>query len=162
MSIWKAAALTLALPAALVLPAWAEDAPRDPTAIFERFDLDGDGRITRAEIEALPGARFAQMDTDGDGIATREEILAHAGARIEIGIDRMLQRGDTDGDGALSLAEMNEMREGRGPGRRGGPDAIFDRFDADGDGAVTVDEFRTGVAEMRGPRLGRGMHGDRG
>jgi Ca2+-binding EF-hand superfamily protein len=42
-----------------------------------RRDLDGDGRVTRAEVERIAERRFRQRDRDGDGQLTPRD--AHAG-----------------------------------------------------------------------------------
>ncbi|MBS0125407.1 EF-hand domain-containing protein [Aestuariicoccus sp. KMU-90] len=115
--------------------------------MFQQFDTDGDGSITRAEIDAAATARFAAADTDGDGFLSAEELAAHAAAmqaeRHAAGSQRMMERLDTDKDGKLSAEEM----AARGPAR------MFDRLDADEDGAITREE-------MAEARMMRG-HGDR-
>lgn len=159
MSIWKAALLGVMIPAGLVAPALAQDGA-GPGAMrgerfFEMFDADGDGAVTRAEVENAAELRFAAADTDGDGLLTRDELLAaaaaRAAARAETGVDRMLEAADADGDGALSATEFADAREamgprgGRdggpmggmrggmrgGPGGMGGPEMLFQRLDAD-------------------------------
>ncbi len=151
MSMWKAALLGLMIPTALVLPAMAEDGPRGPQMIFENLDLNGDGAVTLEEMEGAREARFAQADANGDGVLDRDELIAGGSERMARGIDRMLERADTDGDGAVSPEEMAEMR----PGRRG-PEAIFERFDADGDGSLTQSEFEEAAEAMRERRGGHG------
>ena len=55
--------------------------------MIERLDTDGDGAISRAEMEAAGedrGARRAErmlsrLDTDGDGSISREEFDARKG-----------------------------------------------------------------------------------
>lgn len=160
MSMWKAALLGAMIPAALVLPAMAQDgSPRGPQMVFETFDLDGDGAVTLEEMEGARGVRFAEADANGDGVLDRDELLAHASGRMERGIDRMIDRVDADGDGAVSLEEMAEARSGR---RGPGPEAMFERFDADGDGSVTQAEFDEALADFRGWRGGHGGPGHRG
>jgi Ca2+-binding EF-hand superfamily protein len=114
--------------------------------LFERFDLDGDGRITEAEVEDAAAQRFAEADANGDGQLSAEELVAAAEARrVErqaARIDRMIERLDGDGDGLLSPEEIAERRDG----------ALFERLDADDDGVITEDE----LAEMRPGRWGRG------
>lgn len=43
---------------------------------FAVIDTDGDGSLSRAELEARATARIAEADTDGDGILTRDELIA--------------------------------------------------------------------------------------
>lgn len=117
--------------------------------ILERFDANGDGQITQAEVDAAAEARFAEADANGDGTLSVEEMIARAEARrmerLTTRIERMVARLDTDGDGALSADEMAERRDGR----------FFDMLDADNDGVITGEE----LAE-RGPR-GPGRFGMR-
>ena len=116
-------------------------------AMFERFDTDGNGEITRDEFDAARSDRFEGADTNGDGLLSTEELVQAALARhseeaITERVERMIERLDKDGDQALSAEEL--------PGDRS--NAMFDRADADGDGIVT----RAEVEDMRGFRHGQG------
>jgi len=126
-----------------------------PGMIFERFDINEDGQITRDEIVEAAAARFAETDANGDGMLSLEEMTAAAeerrAERVARGAERMLERADSDGDGMLSLEEATAAREG------GRFERMFDRIDADGDGVITQAE----ADEMRGRFMGRG-HGPRG
>jgi hypothetical protein len=59
----------------------------------------------------MPAFDFEAADTDGDGALTRAEFTAHVEARIEAARDARIERhaaaimeaGDADGDGMLSL-----------------------------------------------------------
>jgi hypothetical protein len=41
--------------------------------MFDRYDTDGDGRVTFEEFQASYEGRFEQMDLDGDGAVTQDE-----------------------------------------------------------------------------------------
>lgn len=54
---------------------------------------------------------FAQLDVDGDGLVTSAELVAHMQATMpERRAARMLDRLDTDGDGAISATEFARMQ----------------------------------------------------
>ncbi len=154
-TILAAAAVMAVASTAVVATAHDRDAGfrGGPSMIFEHFDINEDGQITRDEIGEAAAARFAEADTDGDGLLSLEEMQAAAEARraerVQRGTERMLERADSDGDGMLSLEEATAAREG------GRIERMFDRVDADGDGVITQAE----AEEMRG--RGRG-HGPRG
>ena len=50
----------------------------DARSLFESFDLDGDGRITREEW-AGTDAVFDALDSDGDGAITPQDMAAGIG-----------------------------------------------------------------------------------
>ena len=43
-------------------------------ARFAKEDKDGDGRLTRAEADAVAAGRFAELDADGDGRVVRTDF----------------------------------------------------------------------------------------
>jgi Ca2+-binding EF-hand superfamily protein len=153
MSIWKAALLGAMIPAALVLPAAAQQGPFGGAGpVFEEMDLDGDGKLTLEEVQGAPEAQFAAADANDDGTLDRDELIAAAAERVSRRVDLMIERADTDGDGSISAEEIAEMREDR---RQRGLERMFSRFDADGDDAVTEAEFEEAIAEFRGRHGGR-------
>lgn len=179
MTLFKAGALALMIPAALAAPAFAQDGGgrQGPAWMnFAELDADGNGAMSLEEMQAMGARRFAAADTDGDGALSRDELLARGAARMEQRIDRLLEHADSDGDGVLTEAEMIEARDGRrGHGRplgghgnqegRGGrrgpnPERMFERMDADGDGSVTQAEFDDAMARLQ-DRMGR-RNGDGG
>lgn len=134
---------------------------------FEERDTDGDGKITREEMDARRLERIKSMDPDGDGVITLDEMKAHAGEmarqRAEKMAEKMFTNLDADKDGKLSAAEALAGRMG---GKRGA-DRMFGMVDRDDDGAISKDEFDRAAERMQkmrgegGRGEGRkGMHGE--
>lgn len=103
-----------------------------PRMSFEEIDADGNGEVTKAEIEAMKDAHFTKADADGDGKLTLEEMQARAREHANERAAWMLERFDKDADGALSKDELPQPR-------RAGK--MFDRMDADGSGGISKEEF---------------------
>jgi len=125
-----------------------------PMFPFETVDADKDGKITQAELDAYRAAEATAMDTNADGKLSAEELtaahLARMTERATQMATEMVERLDTDGDKALSAAEM---------AARPMPAMLFEKADTDGDGAVTkaeVEALRGKMTERMGPRGGRG------
>jgi Ca2+-binding EF-hand superfamily protein len=150
--------------------------PRGPGRGFahmlERFDANGDGMLQLSELPPGLEKHLAGADANQDGVLTREELEAHFRARgaqrfaekdtngdgklteDEVGKHwKFLAPADADGDGAVTLAELEAAhadgklrfgRHGRGGfGHKGGMGAakLIERFDANGDGLLQLDEL---------------------
>lgn len=122
--------------------------------MLERLDGDGDGSVSRDEMQAHRAGRFAGFDGDGDGRVTRDEIAAAMQARMAERFgrmaDRMVALQDADGDGAISAQEF---------GRADRMEMMFLRLDQDGDGTISAKE----AEKVRGRGMddddrGRGYH----
>lgn len=122
---------------------------------FATLDADGDGQITREEMQAPRAARLAALDADGDGRISLDELkadqLRNAEERAARRAARMMALMDADGDGTLTAAELLA-----GPG----PAMMFDRIDTDGDGVISQAEADAARDRMdrRVDRDGRGKH----
>ncbi|PUZ47781.1 hypothetical protein GQ55_7G193700 [Panicum hallii var. hallii] len=116
--------------------------------VFELFDKNGDGRITREELEDSLGK--LGMSVPGDELAS------------------MIARIDANGDGCVDVEEFGElyraiMDGGAGAGEEGGSAGeeadddmreAFRVFDANGDGYITVDELGAVLSSL-GLKQGR-------
>jgi Ca2+-binding EF-hand superfamily protein len=147
----KAVLLTLAIGLAAV-PVVANakgghDRGQGQRASFEQLDLNSDGQITQAELQAQRAARFAAIDTDGDGFVSSEEIAAHADARRAKRAERMISRMDANGDGKLSAEEMAPP-EDRMAKR-------MERIDTNDDGSISKEEFDAASKGRGGRHRGR-------
>lgn len=123
--------------------ALAQSAPPGPHGRHVMsHDANGDGAVTRAELDAARANEFARLDADRDGALTREEMRAgHQGGRGHgPGEGRSP---DANNDGAVTREEFLTR-----------PNAVFDRLDANDDGVLSTAE----MAEHRG----RGRDGHEG
>jgi Ca2+-binding EF-hand superfamily protein len=113
---------------------------------FDTIDADKDGKISPDEIAAHRAAEFAAADTNADGALSADELQAQMLTKMLARRSaRMIENMDDDGNGALSLAEMDE-----------GPMADhFARIDADNDGAISKAEAEAMVEKMGKRREGR-------
>ncbi|MDY0166618.1 MAG: EF-hand domain-containing protein [Thermoguttaceae bacterium] len=58
---------------------------------MKQYDLDGDGKVSGAELDKAPSLKFAlsRLDTDGDGAVTADDVTARVGAWQESKVGRM-------------------------------------------------------------------------
>jgi Ca2+-binding EF-hand superfamily protein len=99
-------------------------------------DSNGDGEISKEEIEAARTTEFKAADADGDSVLTLTELNTWLAQRVEARFKAL----DTDGNGQISAEELATGR----PGREA--TILSNRLkqgDADGNGALSLDEFKT-------------------
>lgn len=125
-----------------------EGRPREPgSAIFDRQDLNHDGKVTLAEFQQAERERqqklFERLDRDHDGAITREEVQAlreeHRGKVRERRGERQermeqLRGLDADGDQQLSRAEIGDKLPRLSEN--------FAAIDGNNDGKLSRDELR--------------------
>lgn len=107
-------------------PAQPANGPTNARDFLERADANNDGVITRAEFDAVRGARFLAIDADHNGVLSAAEREANAPS------GRMAARfnPDTSNDGSVSRAEFDAQGS-----------AMFARFDRNQDGRLSSDEL---------------------
>ncbi|CAM3977674.1 EF-hand domain-containing protein [Novosphingobium lubricantis] len=155
---------------------WA-DAKGMGDRMWERLDVNKDGKLDQADRTARMEQRFKSIDTDGNGAISRDEFMAHhaqmgdrkhGGARMAGGDDAMGDHGKGHkrgrwGKGGMAGGHMLAMADTNKDGAvsRAEFDAMakahFDKADANKDGTVTPEERRAMMKDM----MGR-MHGKRG
>ncbi|MCB2129467.1 MAG: hypothetical protein KDE03_10425 [Rhodobacteraceae bacterium] len=81
-----------------------------PEFDFAAVDTDNDGKITKAEMQAHRQAQVAALDADGDGLISADELSNSMSARMAERMKAMagnwIARADSNGDGKLSAAEF--------------------------------------------------------
>ncbi|MEL7058442.1 MAG: hypothetical protein AAGN46_00290 [Acidobacteriota bacterium] len=100
----------------------------------ERFDADGNGAVTAAEI-AAESRHFAFLDRNDDGAVTEDDFDALPPRASGL----MLRAADVDRSRDISPEEWS---------------AFLAELDVDGDGTVADDEIRALVESRRGDRRG--------
>lgn len=101
-----------------------------PQEVWQQYDLNGDGRITRGEFMAVRATCFARYDANGDGLLTRAEVKRRLPARLAERIDAEFSRLDLDGDGQISREEFDREN-----------DHLFQQLDTNGDGVLAGTEL---------------------
>lgn len=112
---------------------------------FKAMDKNGDGKISAAESEAHHSAKLMAADLNGDGKMTFDEMKDAREKRREQRAKEFFKTLDTDGDGAVTEAELKAR-----------PDRMFAKLDADKDGFLSAGELKAARHKWRGHH---GSHG---
>lgn len=127
-----------------------------------RFDVDGDGKVLREEFDARVKERFDRADLDGDGRITDADLppmmrgrgilsgkssWGHRGRRRGARFMRFLRDADRNGDDVITFEEAKEVTAQR-----------FNRFDRNQDGTIDNTDIDNLNSEMIDYRVRRFMH----
>lgn len=99
-------------------------------SVLLRYDADGDGTVTRAELEAGLKQFFWQVDANRDGRLDPDEVAVANQRRILLDGSAAIPLVDWNRDGYVDFGEF-----------AGGIRSVFDELDQDSDGRVTPAEF---------------------
>ena len=105
------------------------------------FDLDGNGYVTLAEIAKDRELLFSAIDIDGDQTLSATEMRRRGRALEIFRASSIFDMLDINGDGKLSLHELQE------PTRR-----WFSRYDKNQDGNLELQELPERKYRRRAPR----------
>jgi Ca2+-binding EF-hand superfamily protein len=99
--------------------------------LIANYDSNGDGTVTRRELEAGLRQYFRQADTNHDGRLDPDEVAAANQRRISKDESAAMPLIDWNQDGYVDFDEF-----------AAGVRSQFEQLDLNGDGKVTPDEFR--------------------
>jgi len=118
--------------------------------LFERYDANQDGKITKEEITAARKASLTKYDANKDGQLSLEEFQGMFNEIMRHRMVRMFQKLDRDGDAKVSEAEI---------ARR--VDRMMAHLDRDDNGEIERGELKRKHKGHDRDRDERGHHGER-
>ncbi|XP_058762114.1 putative calcium-binding protein CML19 [Vicia villosa] len=128
--------------------------------VFNRFDENGDGKISPAElrqcVEAIGGeklstedaeAAVANLDSDGDGLLGFDDFVKFLeGVKEEDKVNDLKEAFklyDVDGSGCITPRSLEKMLCKLGDSRSLDEcQLMISKFDLDGDGKISFEEFK--------------------
>ncbi len=112
--------------------------PMGMMRMFDRFDSDEDGKVTKAEVEAMIGGQLAEFDKDGKAGLSQEEFAQLFVSMMKDRIERRFSRLDDNDDGVIDEKELQK------PATR-----MIRWIDEDGDDAVSIQEAKAAMEKRR-------------
>lgn len=107
---------------------------RGHAPMFEKFDANKDGKVTRTEAHNKVLEHFRSADTNKDKVVTQEEAQKHREQKMkdrgnpEKFVEAQFKAHDKNKNGKIERSESQL------------PEEIFKRIDKNGDGAITKQE----------------------
>lgn len=110
---------------------WDHHRGGDAMKMFDQFDANHDGTVTKAEVDTHIASQIKQFDKNGDGKLSLDEFQALWLQQQHERTVRAFQHFDVNGDTELTQAEMAQ------PYTR-----LVQRLDRNGDGAIEKTELK--------------------
>lgn len=127
---------TAILPMAFICVTALARMPGPPS--LERFDTNGDGRVTREEIEAVRATEFKAADSNGDDSLSFSELGAFEQQQRQDRLAEEFALLDQDGSGGISAQEFTD---GHPQDRAAAAATVFGLADLDGDASLSLEEL---------------------
>ena len=134
------------------------DATAKAAAMFEKLDVNHDGKLDKADRAAQAAKMFDRIDTDHNGQISRDEFMA-AHDRGPGGMEHGMEHGPdgmmpppppeaAGGPGPMPGHPMGHGRMGHGRMGAGPMMAMAHMADTNHDGAISKDEFVAGALKL--------------
>lgn len=114
--------------------------------ILTEMDLNGDGKVTKAEFDAFQSGQFAALDENHDGVLEGDELQGRNRNSATAHLDRRFNAADANHDGGLDRTEAGAMPM---------LSIYFDEVDANKDGKVTRQEYFDAMPLLHRAKQGR-------
>lgn len=106
----------------------SQEAAERRAALLEGADANGDGLLTKLELEAHLSSLFGRMDRNDDGVVSMKDAPRFARQRFQEKVGPIIARTDSNGDDAMSYDEFSAA-----------PLSRFAELDKGDTGAVDID-----------------------
>lgn len=111
--------------------AWAQTDNAQVREMLTRADSNGDGQVTRKELEKSRSKTLERLDRTGDGvISTKDRPPRPFSKRFDEAFSRIVEEFDANTDGQVTRKEFVE-----------GPTTGFDAADLDGNDILSAEEI---------------------
>ncbi len=126
-----------------------------------KADLNQDGQVTKAEFMESAETHFTSVDADANGLLSKEERKSFRAAKVDEMKNKVFDKLDADGDGAVSRDEMNAAGEKMKSRMNARKEKFMERYDTNLDGELSDAERTVMKAERETKRGDRATSGKR-
>ncbi|KAL5699166.1 hypothetical protein ACHQM5_030106 [Ranunculus cassubicifolius] len=147
--------------AALSLPPKTNSQIEELTHVFNKFDVNGDGKISHSELGSILGSlghpttedelkkMIQEVDSDGDGFIDLNEFIELNTNEVDASkiledLKHAFKIFDADGNGSISPNELQKVLKSLGDESCSIDDCrkMINGVDVDGDGMINFEEFK--------------------